>query len=186
MGWGQRPCKRKVASTHVARIVVGSHWQLFSSNNTGIEIEPVATASAFLSVGFSAAFWNRIFAAFIPRRTHGQEGTGHGNPLILAPFLRPSVPGIDRLGIICFRARLTAKPLCFHEHLGKRRVSSFVFINILARHFSDIFSTCVFNNLVPLTPKNSTFFSRAVSVFESNKLFIFNDMDFWTILQHSD
>jgi hypothetical protein len=38
--------------------------------------------------------------------------------------------------------------LSFHQHNGKTPVTVFVFINIMERPISDIFTTCVFNNIM--------------------------------------
>ena len=43
---------------------------------------------------------------------------------------------------------LTNNLLSFHKHNGKVGITSFLFINIMERPFSDIFTPFVFNNIM--------------------------------------
>jgi hypothetical protein len=68
--------------------------------------------------------------------------------------------------------------LFFHQHRGKRPVSACVFINIVARPKSGIFSPCVFNNIARLTCIfNSPFFRRSF-VCPRDKQHLINNLHF--------
>ena len=73
------------------------------------------------------------------------------------------------------------KSISFHQHNGKTTITAFLFINIMERLISDIFETCVFNNIMEDTfifpPR---VFSPACHEGSTNCL-IFNDIDLFRI-----
>ena len=73
------------------------------------------------------------------------------------------------------------KSISFHQHNGKTTITAFVFINIMERLISDIFDTCVFNNIMEDTFIFSPrVFSPACPEDSTNHL-IFNEMDLFRI-----
>ena len=72
--------------------------------------------------------------------------------------------------------------LSFHEHRGEKNVTPFVFINIVERRKSDIFSAFVFNNLKQFTPIfRPLFFPHDPGYRGQANYFIFNNIDFYVV-----
>jgi hypothetical protein len=66
----------------------------------------------------------------------------------------------------------------FHKHRGKARLTTRVFFNIVGKGATDIFSTCVFNNIVGLTDFLFSPSSPIAGRCSHAKLLSFNDLPF--------
>ena len=109
--------------------------------------------SALLRFGFS-------LQNTMPSPTSGAGDSDRRRPdrRLVPPSWRPVRKATEHYGdglwggvLLSFPLGAAYNPLCFHQYNGEMELTCLFFNNIMESRSSDIFSTCVFNNIMEVT-----------------------------------